>query len=157
MLLAQFPDQFANLNDLRRVQPHRRFVQNDDLRVAQQGLRNAHPLAVALGQVADQPLSHVGDAGLFHHRFDLPGAFLPPQALGPGHEAQIFLRRHIAVQGRQLGQIADVLLGLHGFLRHVVAVDEHFSLRGAQTAGHDVHGGGLSCAIPPSNHRLTHR
>ena len=147
VFLAQFPNQLTNFDDLRRIQPHGGFVQNNDLRVSQQSLRNTHPLAVALGQVADQPFFYVGNAGLFHHRFDLPGAFLPPQALGLGHEAQVFLRRHFVVQRRKLRQVADVFLSLQGLLGHVVAIDEHLAIGSAQTAGHDVHGGGFSRAV----------
>ena len=56
--LAQLPDEFAHFDHLRRVQAHGRLVQNDDLWAAQQSLRNAHPLFIALGQAADEPGQH---------------------------------------------------------------------------------------------------
>ena len=49
LLFAQFPDQFTDADDLRRVQADRGLIQNDQLRAAQKSLRNAHALAVALG------------------------------------------------------------------------------------------------------------
>ena len=59
MGLAQFPDQFTDADDLRRVQADRGLIQNDQLRAAQKSLRNAHALAVALGQAADEPGHHL--------------------------------------------------------------------------------------------------
>ena len=53
--LAQFPDQAAHLQNLRGVQPDGRLVQYNDFRFTQQRGGNAHPLAVTLRQIADQP------------------------------------------------------------------------------------------------------
>ena len=72
MAFPQLPDQSADLDDLCRVKAHGRLVQNDELRRAQQCLRNAHALAVALGQTADEPGQHLfqpGAAGSFAHLF----------------------------------------------------------------------------------------
>ena len=60
---AQIPDQRSDLNDLRRVQANRRLVQNDHARAAQKRSRNAYPLTVSFGQIADQAAVHLGQAG----------------------------------------------------------------------------------------------
>ena len=144
VLPGQGADQGADLQDLLGVQAHGGLIQNEHLWEAQQGLGQAHPLAVALGQVAQQPPPHTGDAGELHH----PGGLLPPVPFGHlfqlGGELQILLRRHIQVEGRQLGQIADGPLGRLRLPDHAVPVHQDLPLCGAQIAGHQVHGGGLS-------------
>ena len=54
------------IDDLRRVETHGRLVQNDELRTAQQRLRHAHALLVALGQVLHQPVGNVQCSGDGH-------------------------------------------------------------------------------------------
>ena len=82
--LAQFPDQFTDADDLRRVQADRGLIQNDQLRAAQKSLRNAHTLAVALGQAADEPGHHLiqpgAPGGLLHLLAAL--GFFDPLELG---------------------------------------------------------------------------
>lgn len=60
---AQLPDEVADLDNLCGVQPYGGFIQNDKLRAAQQRLRNAHSLTVALGQAADDPGQHFFQPG----------------------------------------------------------------------------------------------
>ena len=55
MVLAQLPDHLPNLHHLLGVQTHGGLVQDDELRKTQNGLGQTHPLAVALGQIADNP------------------------------------------------------------------------------------------------------
>ena len=55
VLLGQLPDQGADLQDLLGVQAYSGLIQDQDVWEAQQRLGQPHPLAVALGQVADQP------------------------------------------------------------------------------------------------------
>ena len=103
----QLPDQSADLDDLCRVKAHGRLVQNDELRRAQQCLRNAHALAVALGQTADEPGQHLfqpGAAGSFAHLFFAVGLLF--DAFQLCSKIQIFLHRHFRVKGRLFGQIA---------------------------------------------------
>ncbi len=149
VVLPQVLDQRPHFDDLGRVQAHGRLVQDDDLRVADQGLGDAHPLAVALGQVLDQLLADLLDVGLLDGPLDLRLHVPAAQALGPGHEMQVFIDRLLHVQGRPLRQVAHQALGLPGLLKNVVAADLHLAGRGGQTSGHDVHGGGFSRAVWP--------
>ena len=70
--LAQVVDEGADLDHLRRVQADGRLVQDDDLGRAQQRRRNADALAVAFGQVADEPPLHTlqpgAGRGFFYRR-----------------------------------------------------------------------------------------
>lgn len=149
VLLPQLPDQIPDLDDLDGVQAHGGFVQDHHLGVAQQGLGNANPLFVALGQVLDQPVLYALDLRDLHGVLELPLPVLPADALGLGHEAQIFQRGHIQVKGRLLRQVADERLGLGRLVKNIVAVDPHGALRGGQAAGHDIHGGGFPGSVWP--------
>lgn len=149
MSLPQRLDQIPDFNDLDGVQADGRLIQNDDLGSSQQGLGNAHPLPVALGQVRDAPVGHRPNSGLPDHFFNLPRQPGPPQALGPAHKAQIFQRRLVHVEGRLLREIADEPLGLARLVKHVMAADADTALRGGQAPRHDIHGGGLARAVGP--------
>ena len=141
---GQVPDEGADLDDLLGVQAHSGLVQNDDLRVPQQGLGDAHPLAVALGQVADEPALHAGEHGEPGHPLQLLLPVPGGDPLQGGGEGEVLLHRHVGVEGRLLRQVADAALGRLGLLGHAVAVHQDLPLGGAQVAGHDVHGGGFS-------------
>ena len=144
----QLPDQSADLDDLCRVKAHGRLVQNDELRRAQQCLRNAHTLAVALGQTADEPGQHLfqpGAAGSFAHLFFAVGLLF--DAFQLCSKIQIFLHRHFRVERRLLGQIAHTGLGLLGLLRQAEARHLHFTGGGGKVAGEDIHDRGLARAV----------
>ena len=101
---AQFLDQFADADDLRRVQANGGLIQNDELRAAQQRLRNAHALAITLGQAADEPGQHIfqpGAAGSFQHLFFALSLLF--DALQFRCKIQIFLHGHLRVKRRLLG------------------------------------------------------
>ena len=147
VLPAQLADQVADLDDLRRIQAHGGLVQDHHLRIAQYRLRDAHALAVALGQVADQPMHHRRHAGLFRRAPDLRPATGRGHLLEPRHHRQVFLRRHVHVQRRDLRQIADQPLGLLRLLEYVEPADSDLARRGRQTARDDVHRGALARAV----------
>ena len=58
---AEALDKVADLDDLLRVEANGGLVQNEDRRVAEQSLRNADTLLVALRQVADETSVDVVD------------------------------------------------------------------------------------------------
>ena len=147
MLLPQLPDQVAYLDDLQRVKVDGRLVQNDILRIAQQRLRNTDTLAVPLGQVANQPMAHFGQACLFHHARDLLRDLLGRHALCFGNKAQVFCRCLLGVQRRNFRQVAQQLFGFPCILKDIAPVDAHTARRGGKAAGHNIHCGGFSRAI----------
>ena len=146
--LTQIPDQGADLDHLRGVKADGRLVQNDDLGCAQQRGGNADTLAVALGQVADEPLLHPlqtrAGSGMLYRR---NAVCLFAGALQLGHKKQILPRGHLRIERRQLRQIADAGLGLCGFLCNIMAVDSHGAVCGGNIAGYDIHRGGLACPV----------
>ena len=56
MLVAQLANQGADLADLIRIEADGGLVEDDDVRLVDDGLSDADPLLVALGQRADQPV-----------------------------------------------------------------------------------------------------
>jgi hypothetical protein len=56
-------DELAHLGALARVEALGGLVEDQHRRVSQQGLGDAHPLPVALGEVLDEPLHDLRDAG----------------------------------------------------------------------------------------------
>ena len=144
VVFAQGLDKGPDFHDLLGVQPHRGLIQDHHLRVPQQGLGNAHPLLVSLGEVLDEPVGYRLDLGNRHdpaHLF-LQGA--PRQALGLSHKGEVFQRRPVQVEGRPLGQVANAPLGLGRILKDIVSPHRDLPLRGRQAACHNVHGGGFT-------------
>ena len=144
-VLSQLLDQFPDLRNLPGIQSHSGLVQNDDVRVPQNGLGNAHTLPVSLGQVADQPVFHIGNLSQGHHPLQFPPDL--SDALRPGHKTQIFLRRPVHVQRRKLRQIPQMLLGGHGVLKNIHAVNPDPAGGSGKAAGQNVHGCGFSRAV----------
>ncbi len=54
-MARQTPDQAADLDDLRGVQPDGRLVEDEQLWLVQDGLRQPDALPIALGELADRP------------------------------------------------------------------------------------------------------
>ncbi len=147
VLFAELADQVADLNDLLGVQTHRRLVQDDDGREPQNGLGQAHPLAVALGQVVNEAALHAVQPGHVDDALDLGGPLVLGDVFQPGAEVQVLRHRHVHIHRRLLRQVADALFGLLRLLQDVVAVDDDFALGGGEITGHHVHGGGFASTI----------
>ena len=133
----------ADLDYLPGVEAHGGLVENDDLRVAQQGLGYAHALAVALGEVLDEPVRDVAYLRDGHDALHLLSELGPAQALRVSDEGEIFPRRPVHVERRLLRQIAQQPLRRARILKDVVPVDLHLAGAGGEAAGHDVHGRGF--------------
>ena len=149
MILAEPRDQIADLDYLLRVETYRRLVEDYHLRIAEHGLRDADPLAVAFGKVLDEPVLHVGDAGLAHDEVNLLVDKPLVDAFRAGDEIKILVRSHIGVKRRYLRQIADSPLRLYRLVVYIVTVYRDGPFRRGETAGYYVHRSGLSRAVRP--------
>ena len=147
VIFGQRADEGTDLQDLLGVETHGGLIQNEELGEAQQSLGKADALAVALGEVADEPSPDAHDAGHLHDPVGLGAALFAGDFFQPGGEEQVFLAGHIHVERGQLGQIADGALDQLRFGGDAVSIHQHLALGGAQVAGHDVHGGGLAGAV----------
>ncbi len=74
----QAADQIARFVDLLGVQPGGGFVQNQNVGVMDDGLRQSHALPVAFGQFADQFGAHVGHGAALGHFGHAVGQALAP-------------------------------------------------------------------------------
>gem|GEM_PF-6703293 len=63
-------DELTHGADLVRIQSNRRFIQDDQFRLMDQSVGQSHPLAVALGELADDFAAHFGQLALLHDRVD---------------------------------------------------------------------------------------
>src|SRR5581483_8854437 len=147
VLAAQAFDELSGLIDLLGVETDGWLVQDDDVGIVDQRLGDAHPLLVALRELAYELAAHV---------FDLTGvqSVLEPladaarrQPLEPGDELEVRLDRHLGVERHRFGQIADALPGLQRLAEHVVAGHSHGPRGRRHEAGDDAHGGRLSGPI----------
>ena len=148
VVAAQILDQVADLDDLLRVKADGRLVENQHRRIAQQGLRDADALLVALGQVRNQALVNIVDLDKIADLLDVL-LLRDLDLLEVVHEIKVLLDRHVHIQRRHLRQIADELLHLGGLVEDAVSRHRHFALAGGEVACDDVHRGGLTGAVRP--------
>ena len=64
-------DQGANFADLVRIEPDGRLVKDQDVGLVDQGIGETDPLAVALGECADELSLHVPETAEFQGVIDL--------------------------------------------------------------------------------------
>ena len=147
MAFAQLLDEGSNLNDLDGVQTDGWLIQDDDLGIAHQGLGDAHPLAIALGKSPDEAVADLCDAGAFHDCVQLVCQLLFLQTLGFPYKGQVLQGSLIDIDRGLLRQVADESLGLLRLLQNVKITDLDKSLRGGETAGHNVHSGGFPGSV----------
>ena len=149
MLAGEILDQIADLHDLRRVKADRRLIENEEFRIAEQRLRKAATLPVALGKIADDAALHIGDAQTLHCVLDLLFPLGRRYFFQSGGKGQVVTHAHFRIDRRDLRQIADPLFDLHRILCDVVAVYEHRSGVGGEASRDHVHRRGFARAVRP--------
>ena len=70
MRAAELANQLPGLDDLLRVEPGGRLVEDQHVGVVDDGLRQPDALPVALRELAAVAVGHVGHPGLLHHLVD---------------------------------------------------------------------------------------
>ena len=147
MVLCQLPDQLPDFDNLLRIQSHRRFIQNNNLRISQDCLGQSHSLTVTFGQIFYQTLLHIGDSYHFHHIFDLIFPSVPGNFLQLCREFQILFHCHIKIQRRLFRQIANTFFCLLRLLQNIMSVNNHLTVCGSNVPRHNIHGRRFSCAV----------
>ena len=150
VIARQRLDELADLDDLLRVEPGGRLVEDEDVRVVDQRLREADALLVALGELRAEAVGlcrmtlraiHDGaDPRLRcsreRHAFDL------------GHERQVFRDCHVRIKRRRLRQVARAALRTRSAARRRRSRRRSPCLRWpAYTTGQDPHRRGLAGAV----------
>ena len=140
-LRAQVTDQPANLYHLGRVETNRRLVEDQNLGFVHQRLGNADPLAVALGQVADDTTADLPQAAGFNGGADRAFAFRAGDVFCLGHKIQKALNRQVGIHRYPFGKIADQLFDLMGVADDIIVADAGPPRGWRKKAGQNAHGG----------------
>src|SRR5215510_14545677 len=144
---AQLADQRSDLANLQRIQPNRRLVQDDDIRVVDDRLRDADALLEAFRQRADQTPAAIDETATrfdrLHGRFEI-STVNPTQLAG---KAQKFVDRELAVERRIFGQVADVPLRGDRLIDQVDAAYRDAAGARREIAGKHLHRRCLACAV----------
>ena len=135
-------EQVAKVDALLRVQAHGGLVEDQEGRVPQQGLGDAHPLALAAGQGTDLgPCLLLQVDGL---NGTLDGGFRLPQPLQGRHVVQKLGDRELVEQPEVLGQIAQPGFQLPLPLGQGLPIHQNGAGGGQQGGHQQLHQGGLA-------------
>jgi len=140
----QVADQLPDFDDLFRVEPDRRLVQDEDRRVVDEGLGQPDPLLEAAGEVGDQPAPRLAQRHPLQDLVEGHRQAFRLDVLDPPDEGQVLGDRHLGVERQDFRQIADQAFDLLGLVEAVVAVDLRGAGRGRQGGRQDAHRGGLA-------------
>src|SRR5262249_6899474 len=129
MLAGEAVDEPANLMNLARVESDGRFVEHQDRWIVNDGLRQAHALAITFGKLAADAMAHVGKPTNLEHALDRVVDFGTVQTAQFSDEAQVRFHAHIGVKWWALGQITDTPARRQRLAKDVQAVNQHRALR----------------------------
>ena len=147
VLIAQLANQRADLTNLIRIQANRGLVEDDHVRLVDDGLSDADALLVTLRQRADQPVADVLDAAAPPRARERFGRFAPRDTMQPCSKAQILVDRQLFVERRHFRQVANARFRGRGAIQHVDIADADTAGARREIAGQHLHGGGLSRPI----------
>src|SRR6185295_724623 len=147
VIAGELLDQLAGLDDLFRVEAGRRLVEDEDVRVVDERLREPHALPVAFRQLAAQAIRHVVDARPLHHRLYALAPLTARHAFDSGDELEILEDAHVGVERRRLGQVPRPAFGLDRLVEDVEAGDNGFALGRRHVAGQYPHRRRLAGAV----------
>ena len=119
VVLAEVANQVAHLPDLVGIEADGRLVEDEQVGRVQEGVGQTDPLAVALGERADDAVFHVLErAKLLHipHAFALAGT---GDLLEGGPVIEVLGYPHVGVKRDVFRHVAEVLPGLHRLAEHV--------------------------------------
>ncbi len=142
-LPRQRPDVPSHLDDLVRIEAVGGLVQDEQVRIAQQGLRDGDALAVAARELSDEATPHAAERQTFDRRVHRRCRGPARESFQPGHECQEFLGAHPVVERDILGHIAHPGPRLERIVDNVEPDDAGGSSGGAQVTGEDPQDRGL--------------
>ena len=127
--------------------PDGRFVENDEVGIVDERLRQADAALHAFGKFADGPRARLAQADHFEQLFGAIVAFALLEMKQVAEKIQRLARVEVAVEIRFLRQITDARLGRHVARRMAKNLDVPFG-RIKQTEQH-LHGRGFAGAVRP--------
>ena len=141
------PDQLPDLPQLHRIQALGRLVQDHQIGPVDDGLGDSYPLAVALGQGADQTPAPLCEPAAGSGLLDGRGSALPRDPMELGAVVEVLVHPHVGIQGRALRQISDEAFRAQGVMRQIYAHDPDLAVAGGQVAAQELQAGGLAGAV----------
>ena len=146
-VLHQAPDQTPDLDDLRRVEPQRGLVQDQQPRTVENSLGQPHPLAVSLAQMPDRTCQVVGKSRGVDRLREASHLLLLRNLAQLGHHLQVCLDRELRVEGGALRQVADVRLHVTCVCQYIQTVHVGGAAIGLQVTGQNLDRGRLAGTV----------
>ena len=146
-VMGKFREQIPETHPFSGVKTAGGFVQNQNLRLVQQRLSNAHTALHAAGQLGDLLAPNMGKGQLFQQLVDFPLAVRRRQPFQHGNVFQIVLNGELWIEPKFLGQIPkDIPISLPQG-RNGNAVIGDLTGGGLHNSGKHSHQGGFSRAV----------
>lgn len=140
-------DELSHLVLLIRIETVGGLIENQDLGVVQQRLREASAMTVALGKRIDRLMSDRAQKAGVDGAFDCLFFRQPGQIADIGAEFQETDDRHVIVERRRLGEVADFILREEWLINDRVTTDLRIARAGRDKAGDHAHRGRLPGAV----------
>ncbi len=141
LFFSNIPDQLSDFNNLVGIQPGRRFIENENFWIMDQGLGQPNPLPVSLGQLTNFLVFLGIEATYADHFNNLGRNHLLWYSLEPGAKFKVFYDAHILIKRVVFRQITNAFFQftrLHGF-----STNFNISLIHGNEIGDHLHGGGF--------------
>ncbi len=142
-------DELPHLPDLVGIEADGRFVEDEQIRVMNQGVSESDPLFLAFGEGADQGAFFFLQVTHFEHISDAVLDFRAFNAFERGSVAEVFMDPHIAVEGGAFREVSEMLAGLDGLFEDIKPGDGGVARRRGKVAREHAHGGAFSGAVGP--------
>jgi hypothetical protein len=111
------------------------------------GLGDADALAKAVRKRADHVVADAAQRRRARHFVDAFARLGPADASDFRGEEQVFAHRHLVVERRMIGQVADPGAHVVGVVDHVETIDPHAARRRKKVAGEDAQRGRLARTV----------
>ena len=126
----------------------------------EKGLGNAHPLPVALGKFADEPMRNIRDAAALNYLINLTLPFAARNALYFSKKLKIGKNRHIKIERHCFREVAQSPADFKRVFQCIIAADARRAAGLGEKTGKDAHGGCFPGAVwseKPHNFPLLYR
>ena len=129
-LAGQIREQIAEAHPLLGVQPHGRLVHDQQLRIVEQRLGDAHALAHSAGITAQRPAGGVAQVDQVQQVGNFPTGLFAAHALDGRHVFEELLGRKVGVDAEVLRQVAQHRAQRLRIFDHIPAVPQNGPLGG---------------------------
>ena len=139
MIAGELLDELPCFDDLFRVEAGRRLVEDEDVGIMDERLRQTDALLVAFRQLAGQPVRHVVDPRARHDVLDALAPLVSRHPFYSGDEIEILDDAHVGIERRRFRQVAGAPLGLERLVEDVEPGDNRLAFGGRHEPRQDPH------------------